>query len=571
VRAGALPAAVAVALLAVACTAPGGGDAAGRTEGAGTGGPGASASPQATDGPRASASPATGGSLAERVCAVDRELLLRIAHGTRLDRSGEVQLLPREPSFVSGGLSHAGPWDYVQEVPMLWYGPGFVRPWVYRRPVTLADVAPTQAALLRFPFEAPDGRPLTEALVAGRPVPRLVVTVVWDAAGRRVLETWPGAWPYLRSLARRGASFERATAGASPANTPPSHATIGTGALPATNGVMDEYVRMGSAVFKPYDMGPGVLVRPTLADLYDRARGNRPLVGAVATLDPHLGMMSHGSLWGGGDRDLAVTRQLEGSEKGGAEGFTWNLTTAMAPFYELPGYVNEVGGFEEDVRRLDQADGALDGRWRDNDIAALAGGFDTPARTPYQTRLVEEIVRREGFGDDRVPDLLFVNYKAIDTIGHRFSVNSPEMEEAIRAQDDALRELVAFLDREVGPGRWVMVIVADHGHQFDPAVSGAFLIDIDRVERALAERFDDGDGVPVVQRVRPTEVWLDLEELRGNGHTLADVSRALMALTKADTRKREATLAPGEEGDPVFEAAFPTALLRRLPCLEGER
>ncbi|HWO70166.1 MAG TPA: alkaline phosphatase family protein, partial [Actinomycetota bacterium] len=198
-------------------------------------------------------------------------------------------------------------------------------------------------------------------------------------------------------------------------------------------------------------------------------------------------------------------------------------------------------------------------------------GFDTPARTPYQTRLVEEIVRREGFGDDRVPDLLFVNYKAIDTIGHRFSVNSPEMEEAIRAQDDALRELVAFLDREVGPGRWVMVIVADHGHQFDPAVSGAFLIDIDRVERALAERFDDGDGVPVVQRVRPTEVWLDLEELRGNGHTLADVSRALMALTKADTRKREATLAPGEEDDPVFEAAFPTALLRRLPCLEGER
>ncbi|HXF72431.1 MAG TPA: alkaline phosphatase family protein, partial [Actinomycetota bacterium] len=349
----------ALTLLAAACTGPGPSGGASTARGPSPASPGPGAPPTSTPGPP----------LVDRVCAVDRELLVRIARGTRPDRSGEIQLLPREPSFVSGGLSHAGPWDYVQRVPMLWYGPGFIRPGVYRRPVTLADVAPTQAALLRFPFHAPDGRPLDEALLPGRVVPRLLVTLVWDAAGRDVLEAWPRAWPFLRSLARRGAWFERATAGASPANTPPSHATIGTGALPATNGVMDEYLRMGRAVFKPYDMGPGVLIRPTLADLYDRARGNRPLVGTVATLDPHLGMMSHGSLWGGGDRDLAVTRQLEGSGKGGAEGFTWNLTAAMAPFYRFPPYVNRVGGFEEDVRRLDQADGALDGRWRDNDIA----------------------------------------------------------------------------------------------------------------------------------------------------------------------------------------------------------
>ena len=138
------------------------------------------------------------------------------------------------------------------------------------------------------------------------------------------------------------------------------------------------------------------------------------------------------------------------------------LRAATAPFCELPGSVNEVGGFGEDVRRPDRADGALDGRWRGNDIAGLAGGFDTPARTPYQTRLVEEIVRREGFGRDRVPELLSVNHGAID---------------------------------------------------------------VDRVERALAEGFDDRDGAPVVQR---------------------------------------------EEDDPVFEVAFPSALLRRLPCLRGE-
>ncbi|HXF35751.1 MAG TPA: alkaline phosphatase family protein [Actinomycetota bacterium] len=514
-------------------------------------------------------SPGAGRGLAAVVCRVDHELLRRTALGTRPDRSGDLQILPREPSFVSAGLSHSGPWDYVPRIPMLWYGPGFIRPGVSHRPATLADVAPTLGALLRFPFPAPDGRVLREVLLPDRPAPRLLLTLVWDAAGREVLDTWPRAWPYLRSLAARGAWFEEATAGASPANTPPSHATIGTGAFPAANGVVDEYERIGNAMLKPYDMGPGVLVLPTLADLYDRAMGNRPVVGTVATLDGHLGMMSHGALWGGGDRDIGVTRQLEGSEKGGTEGFTWNLTRAMAPFYRLPGYVNDVPGFEAAVRALDQADGSLDGRWRDNDIARLKGGFDTPARTTYQSRLVRAVVRREGFGADRIPDLLFVNYKAIDTVGHLFSVNSPEMADTIRVQDEELRWLVSFLDRQVGRGAWAMVLVADHGHQFDPRVTGAFPIDIDRLERAIVERFDDQDGAPVVQRIRPTQIWFDVQELRANGATLGDVARFVMGLTKADTPKPGSVVRPEEGDEPVFEAAFPSAMLRRLPCIRG--
>jgi hypothetical protein len=507
--------------------------------------------------------------LAERVCAaLPPQQLLRIARGTRLDRSGDVQYVPIEPNFVGGGLPHAGPWAYVQEVPLFLYGPGYVRPGTYRRPVTLADVAPTLGALVRFRFPAPDGRPLTEALLPDRPLPRLVVVVVWDSAGMDVLDRWPDAWPYLRSLSRQGAWFERATVGSSPSNTPTAHATIGTGAFPDLHGFTDEFVRLAGRMQKPNANGPAFLLLPTLADLYDRARGNRPLVGAVASLSAHVMMMSHGRLWGGGDADIAVTREKEEAPTGGAETVRWNLTTAMAPFYELPSYVNEVGGFEEDVRRLDQADGALDGRWRGNDIAALAGGFDTPARTPYQTRLVEEIVRREGFGDDRVPDLLFVNYKAIDTIGHRFSADSLEMRDAVAWQDADLRELVAFLDREVGAGAWAMAVLADHGTNRDPGVSGAFQIDIRALERRVDEAFDDGDGVPLVQDARPTQMWLDPGELADAGATAEDVAAFIWSLTKADVPAgAERPVPPGEADDPVFAAAFPSSILAALPCL----
>jgi hypothetical protein len=51
----------------------------------------------------------------------------------------------------------------MHEVPLLFYGPGHVLALgrVDGR-ATLADIAPTNAALLDFEFDAPDGRVLTD-------------------------------------------------------------------------------------------------------------------------------------------------------------------------------------------------------------------------------------------------------------------------------------------------------------------------------------------------------------------------------------------------------------------------
>jgi hypothetical protein len=516
----------------------------------------------------------SGRALARRVCErTPHEVLLRTWRGVMPTRSGEIQIIPFEPDFVHGGLTHATPFDHTQRVPLVLFGPGFVVPGVYDRRATLADVAPTLAELLKFDFRTPDGQPQTQALLprGERPLPRLVVTLVWDSAGWDVLERWPDAWPYLRSLSERSALFTGVTVGASPTNTPVAHATIGTGTFPMRHGFVDEYVRVNGRLQKPNANGPAFLLDPTLADVYDRAMGNRPLVGAIATLAAHVMMMGHGAQWGGGDRDIAITREKEFAPTAGAESEQWNLTRAMAPFYELPPYVNELPPVTAYVRELDQADGSLDGRWRGNSIEQLAHGFDTPARTPYQTALIRSVVEREGFGADDVPDLLYLNYKAIDTIGHLFSADGVEMSDALRWQDDALRELVAFLNEVVGSRRFVIAILADHGTQRDPDVSGAFPIDIRRVEQAIAGRFDDDDDVPLVEKVRPTEIWLDTAELEDNGHTLHEVSDHLMRLTQADTVKPNREVQPGRADEPVFSAALPTTLLSRLPCLPEAR
>ncbi len=552
----------ALTVLAAACTEDVG---AGPTTGSTT----VVASPEPT---REPAEPAPG-SLETVVCALPHEWLLRTWRGYQPDRSAEIQILPIEPNYVGSGLPHVGPWNYAQDVPMFWYGPGHIAPaGVVERPVTLAGIAPTQAELLGFPFSTPDGSPMREAIAGNTTPPRLIVTIVWDAAGRNVLERWRDDWPYLESLIPDGAWYERATVGTSPTSTAQTHATIGTGTFPDDHGIVAHKLRIGDELTTPWAEGPSYLMDPTLADLYDVAMGNEPVVGELGTVSIHLGMLGHGSMWGGGDQDIAVIRELIGADTLGAEGFEWNLTEALQPYYRFPDYLNEVPGFEDDVRAVDAADGRIDGKWRMNDMEQLLGGFDTPARIPYQTRVLTELIEREGFGADEIPDLLFVNFKLIDYISHVWTVNSPEMQDAVRGQDEQLEVLVDFLDETVGEGEWALVLTADHGSLPDPEVTGAFQIAGEVLASGINETFDtDGDQTRIVELVQPTQIFVNEAELRQNGYTLDEVSEWILGRTKADTAPPDAVVPAAEAGDPVFEAAFPSSLMAELPCLPEAR
>ena len=530
--------------------------------------------PSGSTGPEPGAQPPTSGaSLASVACSMPHEWLLRTWRGNSEDRSAEIQILPIEPNYVGSGLPHVGPWDYAQDIPMFWYGPGHIAPaGQVERPVTLAGIAPTAAQLLGVPFRAIDGSPMTEAIAGNQTPPRLLVTMVWDAGGRNVLERWRNDWPYLRSLIPQGAWYEHATVGTSPTSTAQTHATIGTGAFPDAHLIVAHKLRIGADLTTPWAKGPAYLMEPTLADLYDRAMGNEPVVGEVGTVSIHLGMLGHGAMWGGGDQDIVAIREKIGADTLGAEGSDWNLSSELTPYYRFPEYVNQVGGFGKDVRAVDANDGQLDGRWRTNDIEALLQGFDTPARIPYQTRVIEEMIRREGFGADDTPDLLYVNYKMIDYISHVWTVNSPEMQDAVKGQDAALQTFVDFLNATVGRGQWAMVLTADHGSIPDPKVTGAFQIAATPIGAGINARFDtDGDETHIVQLIQPTQIFVNQAELRQNGHTLEEVSEWILGLTKGQTAQPGVSVPADQADDLVFQAAFPSKMMRHLPCLPEAR
>ncbi len=505
----------------------------------------------------APSSPASG-KYADIACGLPKAQLTRILNGYITGKSGEIQFTLRPPHYF-GLWSHSGPWDYLQRVPLFFYGPGHVPPaGEIDRPVTMTDLAPTLARYLDFAFDTADGDPLEEAVVPGQDPPKLLVLIVWDGGGRDVLDAYPDAWRAVRRLIPDGTWFERATVGTSPSVTPAVHATMGTGVYPKTHGVLDLRIRDGDRLVGPILSGPQYMLKPTLADEYDRALGNDPVVGWIAS-EPTLGMMGHGSYLDGADKDLAL----------GQRAGIWGLTPENMRYFRFEQYINEIGGLDEAVRGLDLQDGALDGLWLDHPLETPDDILHTPAYAEYQTGVIREVIRREGFGQDAVPDLLFTNYKQIDKMGHRWSFPSPQMEAVVGSSAREFAALARMFDEEVGRGEWVMALTADHGST--PNLPDAFMIDQTALQDDINAAFDtDGDDTNVLQSFRVTQLWINIPELEENGHTLEDIADFLMAYTAADNAADPSAVPQDLRDEGLFRAAFPGTVLDGLPCLSPE-
>ena len=531
--------------------------------------------------------PPKAGALERMACSMPNahDILARIWHGYDPARSGQVQFIPYPPDFVDGGINHSGPWNYLQRLPLLFYGPGYIKAQgKVNTPANLTDIAPTTAKLLHFDgFHAPDGHALTDAIdpaAASKPPPKLIVTLVWDAGGRDVLDFWKHNHPYLDSLIPKGTWYDRAEVGASPSATAPAHATIGTGAFPARHGIAGNDMLIDGHVIQPWAQGPKLMMEPTLADVYDLAEGNKPVVGVVGTTPWYLGMIGHGSEFGhGADRDIAVLRPEVGDE--GAEGNYWAVLGADTPYYRFPGYVNSLPPLKDYFHVADASDGNVDGLWEGRDITHLLGGFDTPARLPYQTKVIETVLQREHFGQDSTPDLFYTNYKLIDEIGHLWYFNSPEEGDAVRVQDHELKVLVDFLNRDVGRGNYVLIMTADHGHTPDPKYSHGFRISGQLLKNAIRDAFGRKtllSGKPTYLFINP-ELYVNPDQMATenrlkNGYTLTQIAQVLLKLTKGETAFRFPDAfgpadvpPPAQANDKIIQAAFPSWMITHMPCL----
>lgn len=452
-------------------------------------------------------------------CELPLEILQRVQNGYYPGRSGDVLAVEQAPNQF--GTRHSSPYPYTQDVPILLYGPGYIRAGAsIDRPATVADLAPTFAELLDFDdFPPRDGRVLQEALLPNSErngTPKLIFTLVWDGGGDNVLKYWPNSWPYLKALMRKGSLYTEATVGSTPSITPSIHTTMGTGAFPSTHGIPDTRMRVGNRIIDGWEKGvPRYLKVQTLADMWDAANGNAPLVGMLARDNWHLGMIGHGAYLPEGDADIAVMDQLGGVE------FRTN-----PDYYTLPDYVLGLDGLQEAIDEVDIRDGEVDQSWLGNPLLPFDGRIrETPAWSIYQTQRIFQILENEGFGQDTVPDLFFTNYKSTDLAGHAWNMTEPEERDDLAEQDRQLKVVIKRLNTLVGRDNYVLALTADHGQTPYPQVSGGWSIETPDMTADIERRFDKKTpNKPLVLSNRGYQIFLDKKELKKNMVTAADVA-----------------------------------------------
>lgn len=495
-----------------------------------------------------------------RACGLDKRVLIRVWRGYHPGRSEDLIFVPRAPNYIGtvNVNSHTGPWDYLQRVPLVLYGPkNIASRGVLNQPANLVDLYPTLGALLGVHLPVRDGSRLTEAVLAGAPVPKLVLVVVWDGAGRNVLDRWPGQWPNLERIESEGTSYARATVGSSPSITPASHASLGTGAWPRKHGITAIRVRAVGRVGGAFPgRDPSALELSTFADEMDTALSNEPRVGLVAWQGWHLGMLGRGSGFPSGDKDTVAIIGRRGRVVGNSA------------FFSTPGFLNDgPAGIERRAAGLDRSDGRTDGRWRDHPILE---SHANPAWVRYETGLVLELLRHDRYGVDEIPDLLFVNYKSTDVAGHEFTMDSKEMGAVLAAQDRGLGRILAYLDRKVR--NFVVVVTADHGHTPSPATSGAWPIAMNELIADLNRDLGTGEGRSLVDDGHAVGLFLDRTQLRSAGIDVHDVASYLNGYTIAENWPETELPADyaGRGDEKVFSAVFPgTALAAILRCRFG--
>jgi hypothetical protein len=481
-------------------------------------------------------------------------------------RGHDLILVPKPPNYLGGPInaSHSGPYDFLQRIPLLFYGPGFIQSLgrtSLGREVTLVNVAPTLAELMQFEWPDRVGTSLSEILIDNPEPPRLIVEVVIDGGGWNVLEHWPDRWPNLERLMAEGTTIVDAIVGSSPSITPSVHTTLSTGAYPRLHevtgitvrrddgslaGAFSTEARLTNAESTRPDSS---LAIPTIGDMWDVANGNVPLVGMFATGNYPLGMLGYGAAYEGGDRDILALTQ----------GDEW---ATNSDYYSLPDYVNtEIAGPQTDIEAVDRADGAADGKWQGHEIRPIDA---TPALAPWQNRAMQAVLEREGFGTDAITDLFFLNYKSPDYAGHQWNMIAPEQGDVIESVDAALADMIEWLDGNVGEDQYVVVVTADHGQT--PIDKGGWPINRAEILNDINERFDTLDNdVNIVQSTSAVSLFMNRAELADNGVRAEEIASYLSRYTINDNTPAGAEVAQefrDRGAERIFSAVFPG---RRLP------
>jgi Type I phosphodiesterase / nucleotide pyrophosphatase len=342
------------------------------------------------------------------------------------------------------------------------------------------------AALLLVACSAPE--PTPKAAAAGT-APRLILFVSVDQMRADYLERFESLWTGgFRRLVDESVSFVETRHEHAVTTTSPGHASLVTGAYPSRHGIIDNEwwdANEGDEVYSVADAdGERSPRRLRATALGDWMKGANPesRVFAIAGKDRAAilmgGLKADGAYWFERSKGRLASSAFYGGKAkpawfgeaertaGAARWFArpWEPTTAAQGVLADPTW-------RERLRLVEPAQGAFA-----NAFPHVGGGL-TPVPTEafyrafYGSPMLDaltaagaiQLLRAEKLGGDGVVDLLAVSFSAVDTVGHTFGPDSPEMLDTLLRLDESLGRLLEAVDAQVGLEHTLIALSADHG------------------------------------------------------------------------------------------------------------
>jgi hypothetical protein len=316
--------------------------------------------------------------------------------------------------------------------------------------------------------------------------------------------------PTLSALRRSAAWFTQARVNFLPTNTAVGHSTIATGTDPCIHGVTvnniyDRFHRRRQDLFA--GMMPQALMALTLADVWQLATSGRAIVLAQGSIDrAATPLAGHGACQPNGAPVVLVSYD----EATGA----WHSNPDC---FRLPGYLKD-----RNARTL----WSVESEWLHHRIDSPAAVRRSALFPAFEADAMAAMIEHEPVGEDSVADLLLLNYKGADFVGHRYGPDSIELRLTLGEMDRNLARIIDALEAKVGT-EYLLAVTADHGMPSAPPERRHFAPE---VVDLLHKQFDP-QAKQLVTSYEPenAQMFVDEDRLLHLGLTLGDLARFLEA------------------------------------------
>ncbi len=162
----------------------------------------------------------------------------------------------------------------------------------------------------------------------------------------------------------------------------------------------------------------------------------------------------------------------------------------------------------------------------------------TPFAATMSVDFAIEAIKAEQLGRDQYPDLLAISFSNTDYAGHQFGPQSVEVQDTYLRLDRDLKRLFDFLDKEVGNGKYLVFLSADHGGAHVPSYINKYNMPagywkpqamLETIEERLRSAYGEGT---YVLNYSNEQIFLDRELIASKNASVSEVAAQVAAICR---------------------------------------